>query len=208
MNRTSGPVIYHSHSVRSNDPKFLDKTGLGKQYRHRQKRCLIRVYTVYHSVCIFWTHDSVVKRYCSNFRIITAIFWMPEIWEFVWYLQALLFGTPVFFSLLLYSIIHALKSLHVLGNRVLDFEPCIPGGQFCELTPIIGHHFQNWLNLLQAFKKLLERKRLQPVCKYMNTWVGSFNLKAIWATTWQNQQNECAQRRLRSAWASAQSEQS
>ena len=30
----------------------------------------------------------------------------------------------------------------------------------------------------------------------------------IWATTWQNQQNECAQRRLRSAWASAQSDQS
>ena len=30
----------------------------------------------------------------------------------------------------------------------------------------------------------------------------------IWTATWQNQQNECAQRRLRSAWASAQSDQS
>ena len=29
-----------------------------------------------------------------------------------------------------------------------------------------------------------------------------------WATTWQNQQNKCAQRRLRSAWGSAQSDQS
>ena len=29
-----------------------------------------------------------------------------------------------------------------------------------------------------------------------------------WAATWQNKQNECAQRRLRSAWASAQSDQS
>ena len=33
--------------------------------------------------------------------------------------------------------------------------------------------------------------------------------RAIWATSWQNQQNGmCAQRRLRSAWASAQSDQS
>ena len=30
----------------------------------------------------------------------------------------------------------------------------------------------------------------------------------IWAASWQNQQNDCAQRRLRSAWASAQSDQS
>ena len=28
--------------------------------------------------------------------------------------------------------------------------------------------------------------------------------RLIWALTWQNQQNDCAQRRLRSAWASAQ----
>ena len=33
--------------------------------------------------------------------------------------------------------------------------------------------------------------------------------KVIWAATWQNQQNDlCAQRRLRSAWASTQSDQS
>ena len=33
--------------------------------------------------------------------------------------------------------------------------------------------------------------------------------EAFWATSWQNQQNDfCAQRRLRSAWASAQSDQS
>ena len=30
----------------------------------------------------------------------------------------------------------------------------------------------------------------------------------IWATSWQNQQNDCAQQRLRSAWAFAQSDQS
>ena len=30
---------------------------------------LIRVYTVCHSACIFWNHYSVIKWYCSNFRI-------------------------------------------------------------------------------------------------------------------------------------------
>ena len=36
---------------------------------------LLRVYTVCHSVCIFWTHYSVVKPHSSNFRVITTIFW-------------------------------------------------------------------------------------------------------------------------------------
>ena len=35
-------------------------------------RCLIRVYTVCHSVCIFWMHYSMVKPPCSNFRGIKA----------------------------------------------------------------------------------------------------------------------------------------
>ena len=39
---------------------------------------LIRVYTVCYSVYIFWANSSVVKRFCSNFRIITAIFWVSE----------------------------------------------------------------------------------------------------------------------------------
>ena len=40
-------------------------------------------------------------------------------------------------------------------------------------------------------------------------WKYSVKESFIWAATWQNQQNDmCAQRRLRSAWASAQSDQS
>ena len=35
---------------------------------------LIRVYTVCHSVCIFWTYSSVVKLFCLNFRGITENF--------------------------------------------------------------------------------------------------------------------------------------
>ena len=42
--------------------------GLGKQSDQ------IRVYTVCHSVCIFWTHFSMEESDLSNFRIITAIF--------------------------------------------------------------------------------------------------------------------------------------
>ena len=37
------------------------------------------VYTVCHSVCIFWTHYSMVEPHCSNFRIITAIFRLSEL---------------------------------------------------------------------------------------------------------------------------------
>ena len=38
---------------------------------------------------------------------------------------------------------------------------------------------------------------------------GSFRLTIVWTTAWQNQQNDmCAQRRLRSSWASTQSDQS
>ena len=35
---------------------------------------LIRVYTVCHSVCIFWMHYSIVKPPHSNFRVITSKF--------------------------------------------------------------------------------------------------------------------------------------
>ena len=37
-------------------------------------RSLIRVYTVCHSVCIVWTHYSMVEPHISNFRVITTNF--------------------------------------------------------------------------------------------------------------------------------------
>ena len=45
---------------------------------------VIRVYTVCHSVCIFWTHHSVVKRHSSNFMIITAIVRVSKYLGFLW----------------------------------------------------------------------------------------------------------------------------
>ena len=44
---------------------------LKKSY-HRSS--LIRVYTVCHSVCIVWTHYSMVKPHSSNSRVITTNF--------------------------------------------------------------------------------------------------------------------------------------
>ena len=40
---------------------------------------LPRVYTVCHSVCIVWTHYSMVEPHSSNLRVITTIFSCPNI---------------------------------------------------------------------------------------------------------------------------------
>ena len=42
---------------------------------------LIRVYTVSNTGCIFWVHYYSVKPSCSNFRVITAIFWDVRIFR-------------------------------------------------------------------------------------------------------------------------------
>ena len=54
------------------------QTGRSKQTVQTQ----IRVYTVCHSVCIFWTHYSMVKAHGLNCRIITANFWVSELLGF------------------------------------------------------------------------------------------------------------------------------
>ena len=53
---------------------------------------------------------------------------------------------------------------------------------------------------------VLEQKNTQVDYMYI---LSAISLNRIWAAAWQNQQNDlCAQRRLNSAWASAQSDQS
>ena len=44
------------------------------QIRLLLRSSLIKVYTVCHSVCIFWTQYSMVESQSSNFRVITANF--------------------------------------------------------------------------------------------------------------------------------------
>ena len=49
-----------------NDPKFLDRYAWANSVDPDQSDQVLHI-------CIFWTHYSVIKRYCCNFRIITAV---------------------------------------------------------------------------------------------------------------------------------------
>ena len=51
-----------------------DGPGQTVQTQIRLRSSLIRVYTVCHSVCIVWTHYSMVEPHSSNFRVITTNF--------------------------------------------------------------------------------------------------------------------------------------
>ena len=51
-----------------NDPMFSDR----HVWTNSVDPDLIRVYTVCHSVCMFWTPYSMLKPNCSNLRIITV----------------------------------------------------------------------------------------------------------------------------------------
>ena len=75
-----------------NDPKFSDRYAWANRADPDQTapesdqglHCLplsslIRVYTVCHSVCIVWTHYSMVEPHSSSFRVITTNFWCPNI---------------------------------------------------------------------------------------------------------------------------------
>ena len=54
------------------------------QIRLLLKSSLIRVYTVCHSVCIIWTHYSMVQPHSSNVRVITTNFLGVRIfWKFM-----------------------------------------------------------------------------------------------------------------------------
>ena len=58
-----------------NDPKFSDRYAWANSADPDQtapRSSLIRVYTVCHSVCIVWTHYSMVEPHNSNFRVITT----------------------------------------------------------------------------------------------------------------------------------------
>ena len=65
-----------------NDPKFSDRYAWANSADPDQTAPrLIRVYTVCHSVCIVWTHYSMVEPHSSNFRVITTNFWGVRIFR-------------------------------------------------------------------------------------------------------------------------------
>ena len=59
-----------------NFPKFSDRQVWANSADPDQTapRGAIRVYTVCHSVCIVWTHYSMVEPHSSNFRVISTNF--------------------------------------------------------------------------------------------------------------------------------------
>ena len=69
------------------DPKYMycdrqvgaiaiDRSGLIVQTQEQSDQGLHCLPLYYNSVCIFWTHNCLVKPLCSNFRIITTIFFL------------------------------------------------------------------------------------------------------------------------------------
>ena len=60
-------------------PKFSDRPVWADSVDPDQSASLlISVYSVSHSICVFWTQYSKVEPHCSNFRIIAAIFQVFE----------------------------------------------------------------------------------------------------------------------------------
>ena len=55
-----------------NFPKFSDRQVWTNSADPDQRSSLIRIYTVCHSVCIVWTHYSMVEPHSSNYRVITT----------------------------------------------------------------------------------------------------------------------------------------
>ena len=69
-----------------NDQKFLDRYAWSNSVDPVQtEEQSDQVYTVWHSICIFWTYYSVVKQYNANFKIIEEIFWVSEFLGILWY---------------------------------------------------------------------------------------------------------------------------
>ena len=60
-----------------NFPKFSDR----QVWANSVDPGLIRVYTVCHSVCIVWTHYSILEPHSSNFRMITTNFLGAQIFR-------------------------------------------------------------------------------------------------------------------------------
>ena len=63
-----------ANSIYCYDPKFSDRYAWANSADPDQTApsSVIRVYTVCRSVCIVWTHYSMVEPHSSNFRVITT----------------------------------------------------------------------------------------------------------------------------------------
>ena len=88
-----------------NDPKFLDRYACANgadpdelEQSDQGLHCwssLIRVCTVCNSICIVWTHYSMVESHISNFRVITTNFLGVRIFRKIYSTNKKLFGGTV-----------------------------------------------------------------------------------------------------------------
>ena len=83
----------------SDEPKYSDsidpnQTAPSDSFRLLLKEQSDQVDTVCRTVCIFWTHKCMIKPLCSNFRMITASFWVSTVQILGWLQQV--FGCQLF----------------------------------------------------------------------------------------------------------------
>ena len=90
-----------------NNPKFSDRYAWANSAYPAQRSSLIRVYTVCHSVCIIWTHFSMVEPHSSNFRLITTIF----------------LGVLIFRKLTVCALVTGLLIVGLSLSSILNFPP-------------------------------------------------------------------------------------
>ena len=77
---------------------------------------LIRIYTVCHSVCIFWTYYSMVKAHCSNLRKLQKLQQISLVSECLGYsLNHCLNAIFTFFSLIKEFLVYLMTALVVMG---------------------------------------------------------------------------------------------
>ena len=104
-----------------NDPKFSNSYAWANSADPDQRSSLIRVYTVCHSVCIVWTHDSMVEPHSSNFRVIITNFLG------IWIFKKFTVKLPLYYK------VHLLWIPNIKGLPCNRYKVCIAN---CCLNPI------------------------------------------------------------------------
>ena len=151
---------------------------------------LIRVYIVCHFVCIFWMHYSMIEL------LVQILGWWRPIFRVYNFLR--IFTVFLFFSLPALRYMYLTQQYSVFHRSHLMRNPAFRVNQerFKPVCSATGASNSLWISNIATVVKLL----LYYMC------LGSRQQKSrnmTKPTKWL-----CAQRRLRSAWASAQSDQS
>ena len=125
--KLSCALIHKSHEHGFNTVMILSfRTDMPGQTVQTQRSSLIRVYTVCHSVCIVWTHYSMVKPHSSNFRVITRNFLGVRIFR--------KFTVPLYLPVLSTEPVWCKEDVErgITVNRINVFS-CQPSQYYCQI---------------------------------------------------------------------------